>query len=135
MKGLIIIVLLIVCSSPIVAQRSKRTSIRALTMAEQVELAGPTVCGVPDEIPPVETFTGVVKQRVFEDDEITLSGFVLADSKDQREYINIDFEYVSGIGRWVPTSLSEALTKGSKVKIQAFRCGRLYYLRNIRVLN
>lgn len=49
-------------------------------------------------------YIGTLVQRKFDDDEITLIGFVLRDSKDQR-------------------TVSPFLAKGKRVKVWAYACG------------
>jgi len=40
-------------------------------------------------------YIGTLVQRKFDDDQITLIGFVLRDSKDQRTFINLDDEQIN----------------------------------------
>lgn len=90
-------------------------------------LAAETVCGGGPR-PPIGRLSGLVKKRDFAEDELMLSGFVLADSRDRRHYVNIDSEFVSGAWSSAVSDLGDTLSLGSRVQIETISCGRLLYL-------
>lgn len=77
------------------------------------------------------TLSGTVKKRQFGDDEMTLEGIVLADSKDRRQFVNLDVDYLSGAGATIAGDVSDYLTVGRAVKMKIFRCRRIYYLARL----
>ena len=68
-------------------------------------------------------YVGKLVQRKFDDDEITLIGFVLRDSKDQRTYINLDDEQIDRMLMVDRGYLSTFLVKGKRVKVWVYACG------------
>jgi hypothetical protein len=68
-------------------------------------------------------YVGILVQRKFDDDEITLIGFVLRDSKDQRTYINLDAQQVDRMPVVDRSHLSSFLAKGKRLKVWAYACG------------
>src|SRR4051812_19463650 len=59
------------------------------------DLADEDVCGTKADSS--ETYSGTVMKRDFAEDELRLSGFVLRMTDDSREYINLDYEHISGV--------------------------------------
>lgn len=94
-------------------------------------LAAKDVCGVaePDG---KEIYSGLIVKRLFNDSEIALNGFVLADAKDRRTFINLDDDYISGRAASASRDLSDYLIKGVSVKAFVYRCGRTYYAYKIQ---
>ncbi len=68
-------------------------------------------------------YIGTIVQRKFDDDQITLIGFVLRDSKDQRTYINLDDEQIDRMLMVDRGYLSTFLAKGKRVKVWVYACG------------
>ena len=68
-------------------------------------------------------YIGTLVQRKFDEDEITLIGFVLRDSKDQRTYINLDDEQIDRMLIVDRGYVSRFLAKGTRIKVWAFACG------------
>lgn len=68
-------------------------------------------------------FIGTLVQRKFDDDEITLIGFVVRDAKDQRTYINLDDEQIDRMLMVDRDYLSSFLAKGKRLKVWAYACG------------
>lgn len=68
-------------------------------------------------------FIGTLVQRKFDDDEITLIGFVVRDAKDERTYINLDDEQIDRMLMVDRGYLSTFLAKGKRLKVWAFACG------------
>lgn len=134
-KVIVFSFLLVILAAPVFSQSTGKKIVKhELSMAESGDLTKPSICGAEDEIPPIETFNGIVKKRDFADDEINLIGFVMADRKDLRSYINIDSEYVSTSGHWTPDDLSRILVVGNQVRIQTYRCRRILYLKSIKLI-
>lgn len=68
-------------------------------------------------------FIGTLVQRKFDDDEITLIGFVVRDAKDERTYINLDDEQIDRMLMVDRGYLSSFLARGRRLKVWAFACG------------
>jgi len=68
-------------------------------------------------------YVGTLMQRKFDDDEITLIGFVLRESKDERIYINLDDEQINRMVLADRGHISTFLTKGKRLKVWAYACG------------
>ncbi len=68
-------------------------------------------------------FIGTLVQRKFDDDEITLIGFVLRDSKDLRTYINLDDEQINRMLMVDRGYVSPFLAKGKRLKVWVYACG------------
>ena len=92
-------------------------------------LADEDVCGADADSS--ETYIGTVIKRDFAEDEMRLSGFVLRLADDNREYINLDFEHISGLASSASSDLRDWLIKGRKIKVSAYRCRRILYAHKI----
>ena len=68
-------------------------------------------------------YIGTLVQRKFDDDEISLIGFVLRGSKDQRTYINLDDEQIDRMLMVDRGYVSLFLAKGKRLKVWAYACG------------
>ncbi len=80
---------------------------------------------------------GTVLNRKFDEDELTLVGFVIREKTDERSFVNIDTDYVAGKGRFVPSELSSVLMKGKRISIGVYGCGAagaLFYLDSLKEL-
>jgi hypothetical protein len=93
-------------------------------------LADTSVCGDTKNTEK-ETYAGMVIKRQFDANEVQLSGFVLRDAKDRRTFINLDAKYISERAESASSDLSDFLTKGRRVKVWAYRCGRIFYAYKI----
>lgn len=71
----------------------------------------------------IKPYTGVIVKRVFDDDELTIIGIVLRDSKDERIYLNIDDDQISEMTRADLSNFSSFLSKGNRIKAWAYMCG------------
>ncbi len=87
------------------------------------KLAGENACGAKADA--TETYVGTVLKRDFAEDEVQLSGFVLRTAGDNREYINLDSDYISGRAASASSDLSDWLIKGRKMKVYVYRCRRI----------
>jgi hypothetical protein len=68
-------------------------------------------------------YVGAIVKRKFANDEITIIGFVIRSSNDERTYINIDDEQIqrmSSVGR---SNFSSLLGIGKRVKVWVYGCG------------
>ncbi len=90
-------------------------------MVEMSDLTSDEICFEPDKSS--QPYVGTIVKRRFDDDEITLAGIILREANDERYFINIDTEYVSNKGRFIPRELSSILTLNRKVKIWVYGCG------------
>jgi len=82
---------------------------------------------------------GRIVKRDFEEDEVTISRFVLADGRDERVPININDAQVGILGHRRNEIVSSLLSKGSKVQVWTARCsgggsGIFTYAARIKVL-
>lgn len=64
-------------------------------------------------------YIGTIVRRKLDDDQITLIGFVLRDSKDQRTYINLDDEQINRMLMVDRGYFPTFLAKGKRVKVWA----------------
>ncbi len=80
------------------------------------------------------TYSGSVVKRQVDKDEITFSGFVLRDSKDNRTFINIDTDYAAGVGDGMLGDLAYQLKIGRRIKITAYLCSHILYLKRVQLL-
>jgi hypothetical protein len=113
-KLLPFIILILACS--LAAQVKKRKSITK-PKTQLTELTNET------EGCYKSSFSGTIVKRNFDEDEITLSGFVLRESDDNRIYVNVDHEYLSNKGRFELSNLASTLTLNRRVKISVYGCG------------
>jgi len=86
-------------------------------------LAHADVCGAKADS--AETYVGTVLKRDFAEDEMRLSGFVLRTARDNREYINLDYDHISGVAASATSDLRDWLIKGRKMKVFVYRCRRI----------
>ncbi len=93
------------------------------------DLAGENVCGAKANA--TETYAGTVLKRNFAEDELQLSGFVLRTAGDNREYINLDSDHISGVAASASGDLRDWLIKGRKMKVFVYRCRRILYTYKI----
>ena len=104
------------------------------TLAEAVELTDGKPCGAPEFAKSV-TLTGVVKKRWFHENETTVNGIVLATKDDTRYYINVDAEFIGDhYSGNTNDSISEIFKVGSRVKLTADLCGKIYVARRVKAL-
>ncbi|CAN5766065.1 hypothetical protein BH20ACI4_BH20ACI4_16790 [soil metagenome] len=89
------------------------------------DLANENVCGAKADAS--EVYSGTIVKREFAEDEMRLSGFVLRMEKDNRVFINLDYEHISGLAASASSDLSEWLIKDRKVKVYVYRCRRILY--------
>ncbi|MBX3265450.1 MAG: hypothetical protein KF831_01970 [Acidobacteria bacterium] len=68
-------------------------------------------------------YTGTIVQRKFDDDEITLIGIIIRDSKDERTFLNLDSDQISRLDRAARSNLSSFLGKGKRIRAWAYMCG------------
>lgn len=99
-------------------------------MAASLDLASSPPCGV-DEKPRHQMVVGTVMKREFAEDEMTLSGVVIKESKDQRTFVNLDVEYLQGETGNLTAQLSEFLAVGKRVTLKTDVCGRTLTLRRL----
>ncbi len=88
-------------------------------------------------IPLGKPFSGTVVKRNYAENEITLVGFVLREPGDERSFLNVDYEYVAGKGRFIPAELLEVIKVGNRIKVWVYGCGasgRLMYLDKVQKL-
>ncbi len=114
-------------------QTVKRGAKKVARTMELSNLATPEVCGNP-EFAEKYSYAGTVVKREFADNEVWLNGVVISDADDKRIFINIDEEQVAGLGSFMPRELSSLLTKGRRVKIWVYACGRTLYAYRIKTL-
>ncbi len=93
------------------------------------ELADENVCGAKADAS--EVYSGTIVKREFAEDEMRLSGVVLRMEKDNRVFINLDYEHISGLAESASSDLSEWLIKDRKVKVYVYRCRRILYAYKI----
>jgi hypothetical protein len=90
-------------------------------LGEDMDLTG-TACGDARFAKKV-IFTGTVMRREFAEDEITPLGIVIRDRKDDRTYINVDFEYLNEhFSGGTIASLTDILSKGRYLLVVAYQC-------------
>ena len=133
MKTLIVFLSFLMTTGPISAQTSKGGTTPKTTMSDLYNKDDGGAC-YPRETP---TLSGTIIKRQYDDDELTLIGFVLRSRGDKRTYVNIDHEYVSGKGRFVPEELLQLVKPRKQVKIWVYGCGasgRLLMLEKIQSL-
>jgi hypothetical protein len=92
-------------------------------------LADKDVCGAKADS--AETYIGTVLKRDFAEDEMRLSGFVLRTARDNREYINLDYDHISGAAASATSDLRDWLIKGRKMKVFVYRCRRILIVYKI----
>ncbi len=69
-----------------------------------------------------DLIVGRIVKRDFDEDEMTLVSFVLADARDKRFAINLNEDQVGGLGHFRNTYISEILSKGNRVQVTMFTC-------------
>lgn len=112
-----------------VAKKTSHPSKNTILFEVLRDLAPVDVCGgEPDSR---EIYAGTVMKRDFSEDETRLSGFVLRSSDDSRQYVNLDFEYISGRAASASSGLADWLIKGRKLKVFVYRCSRILYAYKI----
>jgi hypothetical protein len=82
---------------------------------------------------------GKVVKRDFDEDEVTITSFILADARDKRIAINFNQDQVGLLGHGQNVIISELLSKGNRVQVQTFTCsgggsGLFIYAANIKLL-
>lgn len=95
------------------------------------EFTTASVCGRgAEDLAKRSTISGIVKSRIFAEDELSLTGITLADNKDRRTFVNIDedraFNYASA-----RTDLDNYFMVGKKVSMEIIECGRIKYLAKV----
>jgi hypothetical protein len=143
-KTCLTITLTLLFAVSVIAQTSKKsTTKRGSTKKTTRTIEKATLSDLYDkdseayclELP--QPIIGTIVSRKFDDEELTLIGFTIREKTDERTFVNIDTEYVSGKGRFVPTELSSILSKGKRVKIRVYGCGAagaLFYLDKVQEL-
>ena len=135
MKNLFILtitILIFTISLPAQVKKQKATSHPAKdTILYEVlkNLADEDVCGT--EADAKEIYVGTVVKREFAEDEMRLSGFVLRMQKDERLFVNLDYEHISGLAASASSDLSDWLVKNRKIKVYVYRCRRILYAYKI----
>jgi hypothetical protein len=139
MKGLQILLLILILGLIVSAQTKRRPRTKSVVPKNSIlavilpQLSTPEICGSP-EWAEKEVYSGSIIKRDFDDSEMLLSGFVLRDAKDDRTYINIDTEHVSGLAASASNDLADFLTKGRRIKVWVYRCRRILYAYKIAPL-
>lgn len=78
----------------------------------------------------LRTFVGTVVKRTFQDDELTLEGFVLSHQKDRRMDVTIEPLFLQE-STLLRDQLSDFLWVQRKVKVTVAVCRKLYFLHKI----
>ncbi len=104
------------------------------SMAESVDLTDGHLCGVDRKFVTSATLTGTVVKRQFASDELHLNGIVIRDRKDERQFVNIDDEYLADQTGMLTGNLSTVLLVGKHVRVSADVCGRIYVMRRVKSL-
>lgn len=115
--------LLILCSASH-AQNARSTKTNGGTR-KHITLANLSRCSIELEDSPgsnlscdgISTITGKVLRRGFDENQVTLVGFVIRDASDVRSFVNIDTDHLVNSDGMLPTKLSRLLAKGKRVKI------------------
>lgn len=122
-----IFTLVLVFAASAIAQTSKTTTKRSkqqkTEMIEMSDLSSDDVCGVDQPYKPLKPYVGKIIKRKFKDDQITLEGIILREDNDERHFINIDTEHLSGKLPYFSRELSSILTLNRRVKIWVNMCG------------
>ncbi len=105
----------------------KQNTILAAVLSD---LASKDVCGKP-EWTEKEVYVGSIIKRQFDNNELTLNGFVLRAKDDTRTFINLDSDYIAGQAASATSDLSDFLTKGRHLKVWVYRCRRILYAYRI----
>jgi len=135
MKLLTVFLLLFFAANTILAQ-SKKVEKAAKPKPSMADLYNKDDGGACYPLKP-PTLSGTVVKRQYDEDEITLIGFVLKEPGDDRTFVNVDHEYVGKKGRFVPEELLQFVKPGNRVKIWVYGCGasgRLLMLEKIQIL-
>lgn len=82
---------------------------------------------------------GKIVKRDFEEDEVTVSSFVVADTRDKRIPINLNEDQVGILGHSRNEIISELLSKGNRVQVTRFTCsgggsGIFFYAGRVKLL-
>lgn len=82
---------------------------------------------------------GKIVKRDFDEDEITVTSFVVADARDKRIPINLNEDQVGILGHHRNSIISELLGKGNRVQVTRFTCsgggsGIFFYAERIKLL-
>lgn len=82
---------------------------------------------------------GKIVKRDFEDDEVTITGFIVADVRDKRIPINVNNVQVGLLGRYTNAIIPELLSKGNRVQVWMHQCsgggsGIFNYAERVKVL-
>lgn len=120
----LILAFIFISMSVALAQSSKRSSAKyggTKSNPRLIELSN--LAGDSEGCVKRGPYVGKLVQRKFDDDEITLIGFVLRDSKDERTYINLDDEQIDRMLMVDRSYLSKFLAKGKQVKVWVYVCG------------
>lgn len=110
---------------------------KADTLGQNVELSNGQPCGADNKFTRPETFTGRVVKRTFSDNEVIINGVVLQDARDQRQYVNIDADFLHDkYSMGTIDSINSDLSLGHFVEIKAMDCGagKVYYALRLKVL-
>lgn len=106
----------------VIAQDENKPPIAIFGRSRLVELSN-MAGDMSDCAKAARPYTGTIVQRKFDDDEITLIGIIVRDSKDERTFLNIDSDQISQLNRAALSNLSSFLGKGKRIKAWAYMCG------------
>lgn len=135
MQSLTVFLLLSFAATTMLAQTKKGTT-TAKPKASMSDLYNKDDGGACYPVKP-PSLSGTILKRQYDEDEMTLIGFVIKDRGDDRTFVNIDHEYVGGKGRFVPEELLQIVKPGKRVKIWAYgsgASGRLLMLEKLQSL-
>lgn len=82
---------------------------------------------------------GKIVKRDFEEDEVTIASFIVADARDKRIPINLNDAQVGLLGHYTNTVISELLARGNRVQVWMHQCsgggsGIFDYAERVKVL-
>jgi len=83
--------------------------------------------------------TGKIVKRDYEEDEITIASFIVADARDKRHPINVNEAKVGLLGHYRNDIVSSLLAKGNRVQVWTHQCtgggsGIFIYADRVKVL-
>lgn len=69
-----------------------------------------------------DVYVGTIVKRDYEEDEMTISSFILKRAGDKRIAININQDQIGLLGHYSVSNLASLLTQGKKVKVWSYEC-------------
>lgn len=84
------------------------------------------------------TYRGRILKRNFDNDGITITGFILSDARGRKQEINFNRKQIKLLGQYSVNIVSTLLTTGKRVRVSTYECsggsGTFRYANRIQAL-